>query len=89
MVNLMLRVFKPIIVTWNAVVLGSGFCAIKDITKLLPKGVYKGYIITNKRYWTKGFPVGIIDTNFKYKEVSDVGMIEAIIQENQLFRKLL
>ena len=44
----------------------------KGITELKAKVVYALYLIKKRRYWPKGVPGDLIDTNFEDNEVGDV-----------------
>ena len=57
----------------------------KGIIELKSKGVYKAALIKKRHYWPKGVPDDLIDINFEYKKVGDVGMIEARTEENKYF----
>ena len=82
----MLSMCKTIFGTGEAVVLDSGFCVSNDITELESKGDYAGSLIKKRYYRTKVFTGNLIDTHFKYKEVSDIDVIEARTQENKSFQ---
>ena len=58
---------KPIFVTGKTVVLDSGFCVAKGITKLEWKGIYPGDLIKKRRYCPKGVTGELIDAKFQYK----------------------
>ena len=60
----MLRMCRPIFVSGKAVILESRFCVTKGITELEVKGVYAAYLIKKRRYWPKGVPGELVDTNF-------------------------
>ena len=81
----MLRIFTPIFVKGEAVVLYSVFFVAKGITYLATKGVYASYLIKKQRYWPKLFPGCLIDTRFQYKDISAVEMLEARTQDNKPF----
>ena len=82
----MLRMCRPIFGSDKAVVLDSVFCVAKGITQLESKGVYVASLTKKRRYWPKGVPGDLIDTNSEHKDVGDVGMIEARIKDNKLFK---
>ena len=82
----MLRMCITIFGPGNAVVLDSVFCVDKFIIQIEDKGVYVADPNKKRCYWPKLFPGDLIDTQFEYKEVSDVGMIEARTENNK-FKK--
>ena len=82
----MLRVCRPIFVSGNTIVLDSVFCFAKFITDLEAKCVYVTALINNWCYWPKGVPGDLIDTHFEDKDSGDVVMIEAITEDNKLFK---
>ena len=53
MVSLMLSMCKSIVGTAKYVILDSGFCVVKGITKLYSKGVYVVSLIKKRCYWSK------------------------------------
>ena len=63
----------------------SVFFVAKGITYLESKGVYSGALIKKHNYWPKGVPGDLIDTHFRDKEVSDIGMLEARNQDAKSF----
>ena len=71
----MIRMFIPIFASGKAVVLESGFCVTKSITDLDEEGVYVTSMIKKMYYCPNGVPGDLIDNQFEYKEVSDVGML--------------
>ena len=77
---------RPIFGSGKAVVLDNGFCFSKGITELEAKGVHESDLINKWCYWPKLFPGDLVDTHFEDKEVGDVGMIEARIEDNNLFK---
>ena len=86
MVSLMLRMCRHIFVSGKAVVLDSGFCVAKVIIEIGSKGVYTEDLNKNKSYLTKEGTGELIDTHFEDKDVGDFGMIEAITEDNNLFK---
>ena len=82
----MLWMCRPISVSGKAVVLDSEFCVTKGIKELKSKCVYAAALIKRWRYWPKGVPSDLIDTNFEDKEVSDVGMIESRTKDINVFK---
>ena len=66
-VSLMLSMCILIFGTVKAVVLNSGFCVSKSITKLESKVVYVRAIIKRWSYWPKGVTADLIDNRFQYK----------------------
>ena len=78
----MSRMCIPILVSGKAVLLDSGFCVTKGIIELDTKVFNAEYLIKKRCYWTKGVPGDLIDTQFEYKEVGDVGMVEARTEDN-------
>ena len=79
-VGLMLRMCEPIFLTVNCVVLDSGFCVSKGITALLEFGVYDDALIKKRKYCPKGVLVYAIDQYFADKDVTHVGVLEAITE---------
>ena len=82
----MLRMCRPIFGSGKSVVLKSGFFVAKGITELKAKGVYESTLIKKRSYWPKLFRGDHIGTRFKYKLVDDIGMIEAITEDNKLIK---
>ena len=78
---------RPIFGLGKAVVLESGLCVAKGITEIGAKGVYAVAQIKKRRYQPKGFPGDVIHTNFEDKEVGDVVIIEAMTEDNKLFKR--
>ena len=83
MVSLMLRICRPIFGIGKYVVLDSGFCIAKGVTKLESKSAYAVDLIKKRHYFLKEFPGELIDNQFQDKEVGDIYMIEEITQENK------
>ena len=82
----MLRMCRIIFGSVKAVVLDSGFCDAKVITDIEAKIVYSAALINKRNYWLKGVTGDPIDDKFEDKEVGDVVMIEAITEDNRLFK---
>ena len=76
----MLRMCKPIDGTGKEVILDSGFCVSKIITKKEDKVLYEVSLIKKRCCCLKEFTETLIDTRFQYKEVGDVNILEEITQ---------
>ena len=86
MVSVILRMCIPIFRSGKSVVLESWFCVAKVITELKDKSMYAEPLIKKRCYWPKVVHGDLIDTNFEDKESSDAGIVEAITEDNKLFR---
>ena len=82
----MLRMCGTIFGTGKALILDSLFCVTKGITEIEAKCVYVRDLTKKRHYWPKGVSGDFIDTHFQGKEVGDVGMLEAINQDNNSFQ---
>jgi hypothetical protein len=68
-IGLLMRLTESIHHSGRVVIMDSGFCVLKALTKLVSVGVYSSAVIKKRRYWPKYVKGNEIDARFRDSEV--------------------
>ena len=82
-IGLLMRLTESIHHSGRVVIMDSGFCVLKALTKLVSVGVYSSAVIKKRRYWPKYVKGDEIDARFKDSEVGDVGSLAGKLQQER------
>lgn len=74
--HLLLELCRSIFHTGRVVILDSGFCVLKALTKLREHGVFASAVIKKRRYWPKLVKGDVIEKHMIEKDIGDTDCVK-------------